>query len=200
MISGEFALRSGQDYQMLWFQKVLSQDVRLQGGYWYKAILGAIASTSLRVGEKGKKRKHELVSSKRDCKEWVMQGKDDRSIGELIAELSRETVALVRQEVQLAKAEMSQKASRVGKNVGFLIVGGVVAYTGLLAIVAAVIIVLGGVIPLWLSALVVGLVIAAIGLFLVVKGANTLRQEDPAPQETIETLKEDREWLRDQTR
>ncbi len=43
---------------------------------------------------------------------------------------------------------MSQKASRVGKNVGFLIVGGVVAYTGLLAIVAAVIIVLGGVIPL----------------------------------------------------
>jgi uncharacterized membrane protein YqjE len=129
-----------------------------------------------------------------------MQGKDDRSIGELIAELSRETVALVRQEVQLAKAEMSQKASRVGKNVGFLIVGGVVAYTGLLAIVAAVIIVLGGVIPLWLSALVVGLVIAAIGLFLVVKGANTLRQEDPAPQETIETLKEDREWLRDQTR
>ena len=129
-----------------------------------------------------------------------MQGKDDRSIGELIAELSRETVALVRQEVQLAKAEMSQKASRVGKNVGFLIVGGVVAYTGLLAIVAAVIIVLGGVIPLWLSALVVGLVIAAIGLFLIVKGANTLRQEDPAPQETIETLKEDREWLRDQTR
>jgi len=79
------------------------------------------------VGEKGKKRKHELVSSKRGCKEWVMQGKDDRSIGELIAELSRETVALVRQEVQLAKAEMSQKASRVGKNVGFLIVGGVVA-------------------------------------------------------------------------
>jgi uncharacterized membrane protein YqjE len=152
------------------------------------------------VGEKGKKRKHELVSSKRGCKEWVMQGKDDRSIGELIAELSRETVALVRQEVHLAKAEMSQKASRVGKNVGFLIIGGVVAYTGLLAIVAAVIIVLGGVIPLWLSALVVGLVIAALGLFLVVKGANTLRQEDPAPQETIETLKEDREWLRDQTR
>jgi len=63
-----------------------------------------------------------------------------------------------------------------------------------------VIIVLGGVIPLWLSALVVGLVIAALGLFLVVKGANTLRREDPAPQETIETLKEDREWLRDQTR
>ncbi len=128
-----------------------------------------------------------------------MQERDDRSIGELIAELSRETATLVRQEVQLAKAEMSQKASRVGKNVGFLVVGGVVAYTGLLAIVAAVIIVLGGLIPLWLSALVVGLVIAVVGLLLVVKGANTLRREEPVPRETVETLKEDREWLRDQT-
>lgn len=126
--------------------------------------------------------------------------KDDRSIGELIAELSRETTTLVRQELQLAKVEMSQKASRAGKNVGFLVVGGVVAYTGLLAIIAAVIIVLGNVIALWLSALVIGAVIAAVGLVLVIKGVNTLRQEDPTPQETIETLKEDREWLRDQTR
>ncbi len=52
---------------------------------------------------------------------------------------------------------------------------------------------------MWLSALVVGAVIAAVGLVLVIKGANTLWQEDPTPQETIETLKEDREWLRDQT-
>ena len=130
----------------------------------------------------------------------MQEEKDDRSIGELIAELSRETTTLVRQELQLAKVEMSQKASRAGKNVGFLVVGGVVAYTGLLAIIAAVIIVLGNVIALWLSALVVGAVIAAVGLVLVIKGANTLRQEDPTPQETIETLKEDREWLRDQTR
>jgi uncharacterized membrane protein YqjE len=130
----------------------------------------------------------------------MQEEKDDRSIGELIAELSRETTTLVRQELQLAKVEMSQKASQAGKNVGFLVVGGVVAYTGLLAIIAAVIIVLGNVIALWLSALVVGAVIAAVGLVLVIKGVNTLRQEDPTPQETIETLKEDREWLRDQTR
>ena len=128
-----------------------------------------------------------------------MQERDDRSIGELVAELSQKTTTLVRQELQLAKAEMSQKATRVGKNVGFLVVGGVVAYTGLLAIIAAVVIVLGNVIPLWLSALAVGAAIALVGLVLVVKGANTLRQEDPAPRETIETLKEDKEWLRDQT-
>ena len=76
-----------------------------------------------------------------------MQEKGDRSIGELFSELSRETTALLRQEVQLAKAEMTQKASRVGKNVGFLVIGGVVAYTGVLALVAAGIILLGRVIP-----------------------------------------------------
>ncbi len=129
-----------------------------------------------------------------------MQEGNNRSIGELIGELSRETVTLVREEIQLAKAEMSQKASRVGKNVGFLVIGAVVAYTGVLALVAAAIILLGQVIPYWLSAAIIGFVIAAIGLFLVVKGANTLRQEDPAPRETVETLQEDREWLRDQTR
>lgn len=128
-----------------------------------------------------------------------MQEKDDRSVGELFAELSRETVTLVRKEVQLARAEMGQKASRVGKNVGLLVVGGVVAYTGVLALVAGIILVLGLLVPYWLSALVVGLVISAVGAFLVVKGANTLRREDPAPRETVETLKEDREWLKNQT-
>ncbi len=126
--------------------------------------------------------------------------RDDRSIGELLAELSRETTTLVRQEINLAKTEMSQKASRVGKNVGFLVIGGVVAYTGILGLVAAGIILLGLVIPYWLSAAIIGFVIAAVGVALVLKGANTLRQEDPTPQETVETLQEDREWLRDQTR
>ena len=74
------------------------------------------------------------------------------------------------------------------------------AYTGVLALVAAEIILLGQVIPYWLSALIFGLVIAAVGLFLVVKGANTLRQENPAPRETVETLKEDSQWLKNQTR
>ena len=129
-----------------------------------------------------------------------MQEKEERSIGELFVELSRETTELFRHEVHLAKAEMSQKASRVGKNVGFLVVGGVVAYTGVLALVAAGIILLGQVVSYWLSAGIVGLVIALVGLFLVVKGANTLRQEDPVPQETVETLKEDSQWLKDQKR
>ena len=72
-----------------------------------------------------------------------MQGrdsKDDRSLGELFSELAQDTSTLVRKEVQLAKTEMSQKASRVGKDVGFLAVGGAVAYAGLLAVLAGVIV------------------------------------------------------------
>ena len=127
------------------------------------------------------------------------QEREDRSIGELFAELSQKTTSLVRQEIELAKVEMSQKASRVGKNVGFLVIGGVVAYTGLLAVVAAGIVLLGEVIAYWLSAAIIGVVIAAVGAVLVVKGANTLRQEEPTPRETVETLQEDKEWLKDQT-
>ena len=128
-----------------------------------------------------------------------MQGRDDRSIGELFAELSQEAATLVRQEVQLAKTEMSQKASRVGKDVGFLAAGGAVAYAGLLAIIAGVIFLLALAIPLWLSALLVGIAVAAVGYVLVRKGLDALKQENPAPQETIETLKEDKEWAKDQT-
>ena len=128
-----------------------------------------------------------------------MQGRDDRSLGELFSELSQETTTLIRQEVNLAKTEMSQKASRVGKDVGFMAAGGAVAYAGLLAIISGVIALLALVIPLWLSALLVGLVVAAIGYFLVKRGLDALKQEDLAPRETIETLKEDKEWAKDHT-
>ena len=127
-------------------------------------------------------------------------GKDERSLGELFAELAQDTSTLVRKEVQLAKTEMSQKASRVGKDVGFLAAGGAVAYAGLLALLAGVIVLLGQVIPMWLAAIVVGLVVAGVGYFLVRRGLEALKREDLAPRQTIETLKEDQQWAKDQTR
>jgi len=127
-------------------------------------------------------------------------GRDGRSLGELFSELAQETSTLVRQEVDLAKTEMGQKASRVGKDVGFLAAGGAVAYAGLLAILAGVIVVLDTFLPLWLAALLVGLVVAAVGYFLVKKGLDALKREDVAPRQTIETLKEDGQWIKDQTK
>jgi len=132
-----------------------------------------------------------------------MQGrdsKDERSLGELFSELARDTSTLVSQELTLAKTEMSQKASRVGKDVGFLAAGGAVAYAGLLAVLAGVIVLLGQVIPMWLSAILIGLVVAGVGYFLVRKGLDALKREDLAPRQTIETLKEDQQWAKDQTR
>ena len=129
-----------------------------------------------------------------------MQGpRDDRSLGELFSELAQETSTLVRQEVNLAKTEMSQKASRAGRHAGIIAAGGALAYAGLLAILAAVIVLLDNVMPLWLSALLVGLVVAVVGYLLIRRALDALKKENFAPRETIETLKEDQQWVKDQT-
>src|SRR5579884_3792970 len=95
----------------------------------------------------------------------------DRSLGDLFAELSRETTELVRQEMDLAKTEMSHKAAEAGKDVSYLAAGGAVAYAGLLAVIAAVIIGLAQAgVTWWVSALLVGLVVAAIGAGLIYSG------------------------------
>lgn len=127
-----------------------------------------------------------------------MQGGDDRSIGELLAQMSQETADLVRREVRLAEAEITQKAYRAGKNAGFVAAGGALAYAGLLAVVAGIIMLFGRTSRPWFSALVVGLSVAGVGSLLALKGLDALRQEGVVPQETVETLEENREWLRDQ--
>jgi xanthine/uracil permease len=130
----------------------------------------------------------------------MQQSRDNRSLGELFSELAQETSTLVRQEVNLAKVEMSHKASRAGKQVGVLAAGGAVAYAGLLAILAALITLLDNVMPLWLSALLVGIVVAVVGYLLVRRALDALKREDFAPRETMETLKEDQQWAKDQTK
>jgi xanthine/uracil permease len=129
----------------------------------------------------------------------MQQSRDDRSLGELFSELAQETSTLVRQEVTLAKTEMSHKASRAGKHIGVLAAGGAVAYAGLLAILAGVIVLLDNVMPLWASALLVGVVVAIVGYLLVRRALDALKREDFAPRETIETLKEDQQWAKEQT-
>lgn len=128
------------------------------------------------------------------------QQRDERSLGELFSELAHETSTLVRQEVALAKTEMSQKASQVGRDVGMIGVGGAIAYAGFLFLLAALTFGLGLFMPLWLSALIVGLVVAVVGYVLIQQGRNALKEAELAPEKTIETLKEDAEWAKDQTK
>lgn len=126
---------------------------------------------------------------------------DPRSLGEMFADLSRETRTLIQQEVQLARTELAQNVSRMTGSVTMIVAGGLIAYGGLLAIVAAVVLALiaVGLAP-WAAALLGGVVIAGIGYALVRAGLAAFRPTDLAPRQTIETLKEDARWLKTQTR
>lgn len=124
----------------------------------------------------------------------------DRPISALLSDLARETTTLVRQEILLAKVEFSQKASQAGKQVGLLAVGGAVLYAGLLAVVAALILLLAGFIAPWLAALLVGVAVMAIGYWLVKHELDALKQLNPKPTATIETLRQDKEWAKEQMR
>ena len=124
--------------------------------------------------------------------------KEERSLGELFTELANDTGTLVRQEVALAQAELTSKAASVGKNVGFLVVGGAVGYAALLAILAAAIIGLGHFVALWLAALIVGVVVGIVAFLLINSALSSLKNIDPKPNQTVETLKEDAQWLKNQ--
>jgi len=131
----------------------------------------------------------------------MQQTNDNRSLGELFGDLARDMGTLVNQEITLARTELTEKASRVAKDVAMLAAGGLVAYAGLLAIIAAIIFLMAdrGV-PLWVSALIVGAIVVGIGVLLVQRGIAALRNQDLTPRQTIESIKEDTRWAKEQVR
>jgi hypothetical protein len=125
---------------------------------------------------------------------------EERSIGELFGELSQDMALLVRQEAQLAKTEMQTKLTKVTGDLVSLAAGGVVALVGGLAITAAIILLLIdpiGVKP-WLAALIVGVVLGLIGWMMLQRGLKDLKRTDPTPRRTVETIKEDIQWAKEQ--
>ena len=125
--------------------------------------------------------------------------RDDRSLGELFGDLARDMGILVRQEVGLATTEMTHKASRVARELALLAIGGLVAYAGLLALIAAAIIALAAAgLQWWLAALLVGAVVGIVGAVLVQRGLGSLQRLDLAPRQTMQTLKEDTQWAKEQ--
>jgi uncharacterized membrane protein YqjE len=123
---------------------------------------------------------------------------DNRPLGDLFGDLASDMGNLVRQEVELAKVELTQKAKYLGRNIGYLVVGGAVAYAALLAIIAAIIMLLAKVVPHWGAALIVGVVVGGIGWLLIGKAMMALQQTELTPRETVETLKEDATWMKQQ--
>ena len=123
---------------------------------------------------------------------------ENRPLGDLFGDLATDMSSLVRQEVALAKLEITQKAKHVGRNVGYLVIGGAVAYAALLAIIAAIIMLLAKVVPDWGSALIVGVVVGGVGWLLIGKAMSALQEADLTPRQTVETLKEDATWMKEQ--
>ncbi|HEU4876002.1 MAG TPA: phage holin family protein [Pyrinomonadaceae bacterium] len=123
---------------------------------------------------------------------------ENKPLGDLFGDLASDMSSLVRQEVALAKLEITQKAKYLGRNVGYLVVGGAVAYAGLLAVIAAIIMLLDNYMPAWGAALLVGVVVALIAWLMIGKAVAALQQADLTPHETVETLKEDATWVKQQ--
>ena len=119
-----------------------------------------------------------------------------QQISDLFRELMNEIKLLIQQEMKLFKIEMSQKASQAGKDVAFIVLGGAVAYAGLLVILAAATLALALVFPGWAAALIVGLIGLGVGYALFQKGLNDLKNLNPTPEYTIESLKETKQWTR----
>jgi uncharacterized membrane protein YqjE len=123
----------------------------------------------------------------------------DRGIGELVKDLASQTSTLVRQEIKLAQAEVTQKGKVAGKGAGMLAGAGVTALLALGALTALLIIVLDSFMALWLAALIVTLLWAAVAAVLAVAGRNALQAATPPAPQTVETVKEDIEWAKTQT-
>jgi hypothetical protein len=125
----------------------------------------------------------------------------DRPIGELMRELANETTTLVRQELELAKAEVREKGRKAGPGVAMV---GAAAAVGLLALgafTAFFILVLDGALPNWAAALIVAAAYGAIAALLYLQGRERVKEAGPpVPEKTVESVKEDMEWAKNQTR
>jgi uncharacterized membrane protein YqjE len=125
----------------------------------------------------------------------------DHSIGELVKELATETSTLVRQELDLAKAEMAERGKRAGKGAGMLGAGAVVGLLALGALTACLIAALDNAVATWLAALIVTVVYLAIAGVLFTNGRKQIREAaPPVPEQTIDSVKEDVQWAKTRTR
>lgn len=124
----------------------------------------------------------------------------EQPIGELLKQLASETTTLVRQELDLAKAEMREKGKKAGPGVGMIGAAGGVALLALGALTACLILALDGAMPNWLAALIVAVVYGVVAAVLYSRGKEKVDDVgSPAPRQTIETVKEDLEWAKHPT-
>ena len=123
----------------------------------------------------------------------------ERPLGELLKQLSDDTTRLVRQEIELAKAELTQKGRQAGVGAGLFGAAGVLGFLALAALTTCFILALAAVMPAWLAALIVAVGYGAVAAILALRGRDRVKQAVPSvPEQTIETVKEDVQWAKTQ--
>jgi len=126
---------------------------------------------------------------------------NERSLGDLFTDLSQQTSTLISQEMALARAEMSQKVSQVGRDAAYIGAGGALAYAATLSAVAAIVLVMVrlGVEP-WLAAMLTAALVGLVAFVLIRNHARSLRQQQLTPDQTIDSVKETAQWLKNEAR
>jgi hypothetical protein len=123
----------------------------------------------------------------------------NQSVGALLKQLSEQTATLVRQELDLAKAEMQQKGKRAGVGLGLIGGGGLVALAAVGALTATLIMLLTEWMDGWVAGLIVTIVYAVLAALLGLQGKEKVSEATPPiPEQTVETVKEDVQWAKSQ--
>lgn len=136
----------------------------------------------------------------------VAPPRDERTIGSLLKELRDETTLLLRQEVALAKSEISEKAAAAGRNAAYLAIGAAVAYGGFLMLLLGVTLLLtwafiaadmNRYVAYWLAPLIVGAIVGVVGYSLIQKAINLFSHpERLAPNQTLDSMQENAQWAK----
>lgn len=124
--------------------------------------------------------------------------KSERSLPALFIEFADEITLLIRQEADLVKVEISEKFSQLGLGLAAVMMGGLLASSGLLVLLAAAVLALAHLMPPWVAALIVGLAISLAGLVLLLSGRNALKPGNMALRRTAHTLNLERELVKEQ--
>jgi uncharacterized membrane protein YqjE len=130
----------------------------------------------------------------------VTATRDERSLGELFAELSEKTSTLIKKEMELARHEMTRSATTLARESAMVGVGGVLAYAGLIVLLIGVGWLVADVFDVpWIGLMIVGAIVAAIGGFLAWRSLQQMKKVSVVPEKTVETIKQDVEWAKEQT-
>jgi uncharacterized membrane protein YqjE len=126
----------------------------------------------------------------------ALGGGNDPALGDLFRQLAQDSATLVRQEMALAKAELKTNVKSVARDAVMVGVGGILALVGAMVLLAAVVVAVGDALDnYWLGALIVAALFLIVGGLLAMSNLKKLKQEEVAPTRTLETLKEDKQWL-----